>query len=306
MNKKRFLLSLLGFSVLTTAVYAESDTLKKIKETGVISLGVRESSVPFSYATNEGYVGYSRDIMQHIVEAAKEKLALPKLEIKTIPITSQNRISLLQNGTIDIECGSTTNNVERQQQASFTTSIFIVGTQLLTRMNSGINHFSDLKNKTVTTTAGTTSERILGKLNGDKKMGMHILSATDHGQAMLMLETGRADAFMMDDALLYGERAKAKNPREWHVVGKPRSYEVYGCMLRKGDTAFKQLADKTITDLMKSGKANTLYNKWFMQPIPPKSVMLNFPLSKHMKELYSHPSDQPYPEIKEEKSDSND
>ncbi|GAA0838449.1 MAG: amino acid ABC transporter substrate-binding protein [Cupriavidus sp.] len=267
-------------------------TLQKIKDTGVITLGVRDSSIPFNY--NLGgvrQVGYSYDINMKIVEAIKDQLKLPNLQVKEIPITSQNRITLLQNGTIDIECGSTTNNLERQKQASFTTSIFIIGTRIMVKKDGGIKDWADLKGKNVVTTAGTTSERLLRKMNDDQKLGMNIISTKDHGQSFLTLESGRAVAFMMDDALLYGERAKAKNPNDWIVVGKPQSRESYGCMIRKDDAPFKKLADHVITGLMKDGQINTMYTKWFMQPVPPKGLNLDFPLSEDMKALFKNPND---------------
>lgn len=277
-----------------TAQAAEelTGTLKKIKDTGVITLGVRDSSIPFNY--NLGgvrQVGYSYDINMKIVEAIKDQLKVPNLQVKEIPITSQNRIPLLQNGTIDIECGSTTNNLERQKQVAFTNSIFIIGTRMMVKKDSGIKDWTDLKGKNVVTTAGTTSERLLRKMNDDQKLGLNIISTKDHGQSFLTLESGRATAFMMDDALLYGERAKAKNPADWIVVGKPQSREAYGCMLRKDDPQFKKLADHVITGLMKDGSINTMYAKWFTQPVPPKGLNLDFPLSDDMKALIKNPND---------------
>ncbi|AOY91782.1 amino acid ABC transporter substrate-binding protein [Cupriavidus sp. USMAA2-4] len=277
-----------------TAQAAEelTGTLKKIKDTGVITLGVRDSSIPFNY--NLGgvrQVGYSYDINIKIVEAIKDKLKLPNLQVKEIPITSQNRIPLLQNGTIDIECGSTTNNLERQKQVSFTDTIFIIGTRIMVKKDGGIKDWADLKGKNVVTTAGTTSERLLRKMNDDQKLGMNIISTKDHGQSFLTLESGRAVAFMMDDALLYGERAKAKNPSDWIVVGKPQSREAYGCMIRKDDAPFKKVADGVIAGLMKDGSINTMYTKWFMQPVPPKGLNLDFPLSDDMKALFKNPND---------------
>jgi len=288
-------LAAVGVTVGTfgSVAYAqETGTLKKIKDTGVITLGVRDSSIPFSY--NVGGVrtiGYSYDINQKIVEAVKDRLKMPNLQVKEIPITSQNRITLLQNGTIDIECGSTTNNLERQKQASFTDTIFVIGTRIMVKKDSGIKDWADLKGKNVVTTAGTTSERLLRKYNDDNKMGMNIISTKDHGQSFLTLESGRAVAFMMDDALLYGERAKAKNPADWVVVAKPQSREAYGCMVRKDDAPFKAIADKTIAGMMKSGEINTLYTKWFTQPVPPKGVNMDFPLSDDMKALIKNPND---------------
>lgn len=270
----------------------ETGTLKKIKDTGVIALGHRESSIPFSYYDqNQQVVGYSRDFQMKVVDAVKKKLNLPNLQVKNIPVTSQNRIPLVQNGTVDIECGSTTNNLERQQQAAFSDTIFVIGTRLMTKKDSGVKDFADLKGKTVVTTAGTTSERLLRKMNNDKQLGMSIISAKDHGDSFNTLESGRAVAFMMDDALLAGERAKAKQPGEWVIVGTPQSEEAYGCMMRKGDADFKKVVDEAISQVEKSGEAAKIYAKWFESPIPPKGLNLNFPLSDSMKKLYANPND---------------
>ncbi|CAG9251700.1 glutamate/aspartate ABC transporter periplasmic binding protein [Burkholderia cepacia] len=270
----------------------ETGTLKKIKDTGVIALGHRESSIPFSYYDqNQQVVGYSREFQLKVVDAVKKKLNLPNLQVKNIPVTSQNRIPLVQNGTVDIECGSTTNNTERQQQAAFSDTIFVIGTRLMTKKDSGVKDFADLKGKTVVTTAGTTSERLLRKMNNDKQLGMNIISAKDHGDSFNTLESGRAVAFMMDDALLAGERAKAKQPGEWVIVGTPQSEEAYGCMMRKGDTDFKKVVDDAISQVEKSGEAAKIYAKWFENPIPPKGLNLNFPLSDSMKNLYANPND---------------
>jgi len=208
-----------------------------------------------------------------------------------LPITSQNRIPLLQNGTYDYECGSTTNNVERQKQAAFSNTIFVIGTRLLVKKGSPIKDFSDLKGKTVVVTSGTTSEVLLHKLNDEQKLELRIISAKDHGDSFRTLETGRAVAFMMDDALLAGERAKAKKPDSWEIVGTPQSKEAYGCMLRKDDPAFKTLVDETIAKAQTSGQAEKWFDKWFKQPIPPKNLNMNFALSDDMKTLFKTPND---------------
>jgi len=267
-------------------------TLKKIKDSGIISLGHRESSIPFSYYDNQQHVvGYSNDLALLAVAAVKKELGLKELQVKLTPVTSQNRIPLVQNGTIDLECGSTTNNLERQKQVSFSTTIFIIGTRLLTRKGSGISDFPDLKGKNVVTTAGTTSERLIRKMNEEKGLGMNIISAKDHGESFLTLETGRAVAFMMDDALLAGEMAKARKPSDWHIVGTPQSREAYGCMLRKDDPAFKKVVDAALAHAMTSGEAEKLYARWFQSPIPPKGLNLDLPLSDDMKKLYRSPDD---------------
>ena len=302
MNKIATSLALaFGLSALAasaTVVAAPQDlgpTLKKIKETNAITLGHRESSIPFSYYDDKQQViGYSQELMLKAVDAVKAELKAPNLQVKMMPVTSANRITLVQNGTVDIECGSTTNNSERAKQVSFSTTIFIIGTRLMTKNTSGIKDFPDLAGKNVVTTAGTTSERLLRKMNEEKQMKMNIISAKDHGEAFLTLETGRAVGFMMDDALLYGEMAKAKRPADWVVVGTPQSFEAYGCMLRKDDPQFKKLVDAALTKAMTSGEAEKIYAKWFLNPIPPKGLNLNFPLSDAMKALYKAPNDKPF------------
>jgi len=282
-------------AALSTGAQAQSnDTLAKIKQSGVISVGYRESSIPFSYQADANTItGYSQEISNMIVAGVEKKLGMPKLQVKLTPITSQNRISLLQNGTIDFECGSTTNNLERQKQVAFSNNIFIYGMLMLVNKKSGIKDFSDLKGKTVVTTAGTTEDRLLQKINGEAKDAdkMNLILAKDHGQAFLTLESGRAVAFVMDEPLLYGERTKAKNQADWVVTGTPLQTETYACMMRKDDPAFKKVADDVIADLMKSGKANELYKKWFMSPIPPKNLNLNYPMTTSMRDLYAHPND---------------
>lgn len=271
---------------------ASADTLKKIKDNGVIVVGHRESSVPFSYYDNQQkVVGYSQDYSNLIVDAIKKKLNAPDLQVKLIPITSQNRIPLLQNGTFDFECGSTTNNLERQQQAAFSNTIFVVGTRLLTKKGSEIKDFKELAGKPVVVTSGTTSEVLLNKLNEKDNMNMRIISAKDHGDSFRTLESGRAVAFMMDDALLAGERAKAKKPDQWDIVGTPQSQEAYGCMLRKNDPAFKALLDETIATAQTSGVAEKSFDRWFKNPIPPKNLNLNFSLPDEMKVLFKAPND---------------
>ncbi len=274
-------------------------TLKKIKETGTITLGHRDASIPFSYlGTEPGKpIGYSHDIQLKVVEAIKQELGMPELKVRYNLVTSQTRIPLVQNGTVDIECGSTTNNLERQKQVGFSVGIFEVGTRLLSKKSAGITEFENLKGKNVVTTAGTTSERLLKSMNAEKQMGMNIISAKDHGESFLMLESGRAVAFMMDDALLYGEMAKAKKPDDWVVSGKPQSFEIYGCMVRKDDEAFKKVVDKAIADTFVSGEINGIYDKWFTQPIPPKGLNLNFPMSDELKKLVANPTDKSAEEI---------
>lgn len=289
--------ALLTFSALDDARAAEPEltgTLLKISKEHVVTIGYRDASVPFSYYdADQKPIGYSIDVANLIIERIKMVVKSPDLKVRTIPITSQNRISLLQNGTIDFECTSTTNNVERAQQVSFSNSFFVIGTRLLVNRKSDIKDFDDLKEKTVVVGAGTTSEKILRKMNVEKSMSMDVISAKDHTESFLMLSTGRAKAMMMDDALLAGERAKARNPGDYEIVGTPRTYEAYGCMLRKNDAPMKAVMDAAIIEAQKSGVAAKMYQRWFQQPIPPKRINLDFPLSPRMQALFTNPDDKP-------------
>ncbi|WP_228720754.1 glutamate/aspartate ABC transporter substrate-binding protein [Nitrogeniibacter mangrovi] len=272
-----------------------SDTLKTIRERGVIRLGHRLSSIPFSYIDDKGHVmGYSHDLAMHIVEAIRGHLREPDLPVELVPITSGNRIRMVRKGEIDFECGSTTHNTTREREVAFSTTIFIIGTRMLTRRDSGIADFDDLEGRRVVTTAGTTSERLLRQLKEERHIDLTMITARDHGESFLTLETGRADAFMLDDALLYGEVAKSAHPSEWVVTGTPRSFEAYGCMMRKDDPAMKTLVDNTLNALMTSGEAERIYMRWFTRPIPPNNLNLNFPLSGAMRELYRKPNDHPF------------
>lgn len=268
-------------------------TLDKIKKSGTIVLGHRDSSIPFSYiADNPNQpVGYAHDLQLKVVEAVKQKLGMPDLKVRYNLVTSQTRIPLVQNGTVDLECGSTTNNPERQQQVDFSVGFFEIGTRLLVAKDSPIKDFADLKGKTLVTTAGTTSERYIRKYNEDNKLNINIISAKDHGEAFLMLENGRAEAFMMDDVLLAGEKAKSKDPSKWEIVGTPQTFEIYGCMMRKGDTAFKEVVDGALKETYKSGEINKIYEQWFTSPIPPKNVNMSFAMSDNLKELLANPHD---------------
>jgi glutamate/aspartate transport system substrate-binding protein len=300
LTMKNYLVAVVGLFLVAVATGARgadqlTGTLKKIKDAGFISVGHRESSIPFSYYDDKNQVvGYSQDLVMMVVDAVKKKLNMPNLEVKLIPVTSQNRIPLMQNATIDIESGSTTNNLERQQQVSFSDTMFIIGTRLLVKKDSGIKDFADLKGKNVVVTAGTTSERIIREMNEKNKMGMNVISAKDHGESFLTLQSGRAVAFMLDDALLAGERAKARKAEDWVIVGTPQSKEAYAMMIRKGDDDFKKLVDETIAQAETSGEAAKLYQKWFQSPIPPKGLNLDLPLSDDMKELFKNPNDKAF------------
>ena len=267
-------------------------TLKKIKDSGTITMGAREAMPPFSYYDADGrIVGYAQEYSYRLVDELKKELKLASLKVNFIPVTPQNRMTLIQNGTIDFECGSTTNNLERQKQISFSPTFFIIGTRLLTKKTSGVKDFPDLKGKTVVTNAGSTSEAILRKMNVEKGMNMNIVGARDHGESFLILETGRAAAFMIDDVLLFGDRMTAKHPEDWVVVGTPQSFEAYGCMLRKDDPQFKKFVDRVFTQAMTSGDAAKWYKKWLQSPIPPKGLNMNFPMSPQVAEAFKHPND---------------
>lgn len=291
--------AVLGVTMYVAAGVAQaqpaSETLQKIESSGVISIGHRESSIPFSYYdNNHNVIGYSQDLCNKIVEVVKTRLKKPDLQVRFIPVTSQNRIALVQNGTVDIECGVTTNLKSRQAQVNFSNTFFVAGTRLLVNKQSGIKDFPDLAGKPVVTNAGTTSERILNKMNNDKKMNMSVISGKDYGESFTMLQGGRVQAFMMDDVLLAGARTMGRNPDDWVVTGTPQSFEAYGFMMKHGDTEFKKLVDDTLAGVMKSGEINTMYKKWFESPVPPKHINFNFPMSEQLKQLYANPTDKAF------------
>ena len=270
-------------------------TLNKVANAKSITLGYRDASVPFSYVGDHTGqpMGYSVDLASKIVERIKQKLDQPDLQVKYNLVTSQTRIPLVQNGTVDLECGSTGVTAERMQQVAFSYGFIFVKGQLLTAKDSGIKRFADLRGKNVVTTAGTTNERFLKSYNIDHKIDMFVISAKDHGEAFQMLQSGRAAAFYMDDALLYGERAKARDPHNWVVVGEEQSREIYSCMVRKGDPQFLELVNSTLADLYSSGEINGIYNRWFQQPIPPKGLNLEFPMTSELKAIIAKPVSDP-------------
>ncbi|NDZ12421.1 amino acid ABC transporter substrate-binding protein [Variovorax sp. WS11] len=270
-----------------------ADTLAKIAASGKITLAYRESSVPFSYLDGGKPIGFSVELSNAVVDAVKKKLNKPNLEVALMAVTSQNRIPLLSNGTIDLECGSTTNNSARAKDVSFAVNHFYTGTRLVVKKSSNIKDYADLAKKTVTSTTGTTNALVMRKYNAEKNLDMDIVLAKDHADAFLLVESGRAVAFAMDDILLYGLMANAKNPAEFEVVGEALQVEPYACMLAKDDAAFKKLVDDTFVGLMKSGEFEKMYTKWFLQPIPPKNVPLNLPMSQQLRDNIKAPSDKP-------------
>ena len=267
-------------------------TLNKIKDSGTIVLGVRESSVPFSYLDdNQKSIGYSIDLCMKVVDSVKKQLKMPNLQVKMNPVTSQTRIPLMLNGTIDLECGSTTNTKERQKQVAFSVAHYVTSVQMAVKANSGIKNFDDLNGKPVVTTAGTTSDRYIKQNERGGQLKVTNLYGKDHAESFLMLESGRAVAFVMDDVLLAGLIAQSKNPKNFAIVGPALSVEPYGLMLRKDDPQFKELVDNTLKTLMQNGEMNEIYNKWFTKPIPPKGINLNLQMSPKLQEAFKQPTD---------------
>lgn len=269
----------------------ESGTLKKIKDSGSITLGHREASFGFSYNDGSGKpIGYSIDICMRIVEAIKAEIKAPKIDVKYQSVTSQNRMPLVSNGTVDIECGSTTNLVERQKEVAFSPDIFRYNVRMATRANSGIRSIADLQGKSVVTTTGTTSFRLLREADKGKQLEVTQLSGKDHSDSFLLVESGRAAAFVLDDILLAGQIANAKNPKDFVITGESLRTENQALMLRKDDPAFKALVDRVVGDMMKSGEMEKLYQRWFMSPIPPRNININYPLNAETKDAFANPS----------------
>jgi glutamate/aspartate transport system substrate-binding protein len=304
MQRLRFL-GLVSGLALTAALGASgvqaedlSGTLKTIKESRAITLGYRDSSIPFSYLDdNQKPVGFAMDICYKIVDAVKKELKLDKLEVKLNPVTSSTRIPLLANGTIDLECGSTTNNAERQKQISFTNTHFLTASRFVSKKASKINSIDDLKGKTVVSTAGTTNIKQLTEANAARSLGATIVPAKDHAEAFLMVETDRAAAFVMDDILLASLVAGSKEPNAYVISTDAFSRpEPYGIMLRRDDPAFKKVVDAATAALYTGGEGQKLYDKWFMQKIPPKGLNLNTPIAPELKAEFAKPSDSPDPD----------
>jgi glutamate/aspartate transport system substrate-binding protein len=280
----------LACALLAAPAYAQ--TLEKIKQSGAITVGHRDASIPFSYYDdNQKPIGYAMDLCAHIVNAVKKHLNMPNLEVKYQLVTSANRIPLIANGTVDLECGSTTNNLEREQQVAFTITHFVTANRWVAKKASNIKTLNDLKGKTVVSTAGTTNIKQITKLNADENLGLNIISANGHPEAFQMVETGRAVAFIMDDILEYSLAANSRNPAEWEIGSVALSVEPYGIMLRKGDAEFKKVVDAEMVRVYKSGEINQIYDKWFLKPIPPKGLNLNVPMSEQFKKVVANPTD---------------
>jgi glutamate/aspartate transport system substrate-binding protein len=291
---KKHLLALAAFALVAGGAFAQAnDTIAKVKASGVVTMGVRDSSGALSYTLGDGkYAGYHYEICQRII-ANLDKVVGKKLEVKYQPVTSQNRIPLVQNGTVDIECGSTTNNATRQKDVSFVLTTYVEEVRIAVKANSGINSLAQLNGKSVATTTGTTSVQLLRKHERANGIDFKEIFGKDHADSFLLLESGRADAFVMDGQILAGNIATAKNPADYKIVGETISVEPIAIMVRKDDPAFKKLADDTVRDMMKSGEIQKVYDKWFVQPIPPKNTKVGLPASEATKNAWANPNDKP-------------
>ena len=267
-------------------------TLKKIKETGTINVGHRESSIPFSYLDDKQQpIGYAMDLCMKVVDAVKAELKMPNLKVALQPVTSSNRIPLLQNGTIDMECGSTTNSVERQKLVAFGPTYFRIQVTAAVKKNSGINSLIELNGKNISTTSGTTAVPLLKAYEKTKSIDVKEIYGKDHAESFLLLVNDRVTAFVMDDILLAGQIANASSPGDFKILSESLRGEPYGAMLRKDDPQFKELVDKTLSAVYKSPEIERIYNKWYMSPIPPKNVNLNFPMTPQLKTDFAAPND---------------
>src|SRR5215203_108011 len=284
-----------AFAVAGTA--NAQDTLKKIKDSGTITMGVRESSGALAFTLGDGkYTGFHYDVCQRVIADIQKQLGLAKIDIKYQPVTSQNRIPLVQNGTVDLECGSTTNNATRQKDVAFAPTLYVEEVRIATKKTSGIKSIADLKDKTVATTTGTTSVQLLRKNKRAQGLDFKELNGKDHSDSFLLLESGRADAFVMDGQILAGLISKSKNPADFKIVGEPLSVEPIAIMYRKDDPGFKKAVDDSVKALAKSGEAAKLYDKWFMQAIPPANTKVNLPASEATKAAWANPTDKPLEE----------
>lgn len=291
---KHVMVMMLALAMTAGAASAQSltGTLKKVKDTGTIALGVRDSSIPFSYLDDkQSYQGYSIDLCMKAVTAIQKHLGLSSLNVRMVPITSATRIALISNGTIDLSCGSDTNNLERQKQVAFAPTMFITANRLLAKKSSNIKSLADMKGKTIVSTSGTSNLKQITALNAERNLDMKILTAKDHAEAFLMVETGRAAAFAMDDILLASLAANSKSPSDYMITSEALSVEPYGIIQRRDDPAFKKVVDTAISNVYKSGEINRIYAKWFQSPIPPKGINLNVPISPELKAAFANPTD---------------
>ena len=294
MKKSLFVKAIAVTFAMTGLSAAQADTLSKIKDSGAVTMGVRESSGALSYTLGDGkYAGYHVEICQKVLADVQKQLGLAKLDIKYQPVTSQNRIPLIQNGTVDIECGSTTNNATRQKDVAFAVTTFVEEVRIAVKANSGITSINQLAGKKVATTTGTTSVQTLRKNERANGINFDEVFGKDHADSFLLLESGRADAFVMDGAILAGNISKAKNPADFKIVGEVLSVEPIAIMMRKDDPAFKKAVDDSIKGMMKAGDIAKLWDKWFMNPIPPSNTKVGLAVSESTKQAWANPNDKP-------------
>lgn len=295
MNMKPLLV--LAAALIATGAAQAQDTLKKIKDSGAVTMGVRESSGALSYTLGDGkYAGFHYEVCSRVLADIQKSLGLAKLETKYQPVTSQNRIPLVQNGTVDIECGSTTNNATRQKDVAFAVTTYVEEVRIAVKAASGITSIAQLNGKKVATTTGTTSVQLLRKHERGANVNFEEVFGKDHADSFLLMESGRADAFVMDGQILAGNIAKAKNPAEFKIVGEVLSVEPIAIMIRKDDPAFKKAVDDSIKAMMASGAIAKLYDKWFLQAIPPSNTKVGLPLSDATKAAWASPNDKPVEE----------
>jgi glutamate/aspartate transport system substrate-binding protein len=285
----------LALGAVAFGVQAQAnDTLKKFKDSGTATMGVRESSGALSYTLGDGkYVGFHVELCQHILADVQKQLGMAKLDIKYVPVTSQNRIPLVQNGTVDIECGSTTNNATRQKDVAFAVTTFVEEVRIAVKANSGITSIAQLNGKNVATTTGTTSVQHLRRHEKAGGVNFNEVFGKDHADSFLLLESGRADAFVMDGQILAGNISKAKNPADFKIVGEVLSVEPIAIMIRRDDPGFKKAVDDSLKAVMKSGEIAKIYDKWFMQPIPPTNTKVGLAASEATRQAWSNPNDKP-------------
>jgi glutamate/aspartate transport system substrate-binding protein len=279
-------------AVFSLAAAAQDGTLKKVKDSGAIAIGHRDASLPFSYYDDKQQpIGYAMDLCMRIVDAVKTELKMPSIKTNYQLVTSANRIPLMANGTIDLECGSTTNNIARQEQVWFTHTHFVTANRWVSKKSAKLKTLQDLKGKTIVSTAGTTNIKQITEINAAQNLGMNIISANGHPEAFQMVETGRAVAFVMDDILLAGLAAQSRTPNDYEISATALSVEPYGIMLRKDDRAFKAVVDRAMAQIYTSGQINAIYSKWFEKPVPPKNVNLGLPMSDAFKKVVAKPTD---------------
>jgi glutamate/aspartate transport system substrate-binding protein len=290
---KKSLFAAAALALLATTA-AQADTLAKIKQSGAVSMGVRESSGALSFTLGDNrFAGFHVEICQRVLADVQRQLALPRLDIKYVPVTSQNRIPLVQNGTVDIECGSTTNNATRQKDVAFAVTTYVEEVRIAVKANSGITSIAQLAGKNVATTTGTTSVQHLRRHERGANVNFNEVFGKDHADSFLLLETGRADAFVMDGQILAGNIARSKAPADYRIVGEVLSVEPIAIMMRKDDPAFKKAVDDSIIAMMRSGEIGRLYDKWFMQPIPPTNTRVGLPASEATRAAWASPNDKP-------------